>query len=836
MEEHNAGNAIAALKKSLAPRANVKRGGVWKAVAARELVVGDLVNLKLGDIVPADCVLLAGEPLEVDQSALTGESLPSTVHAGQTVYQGSIVKRGELEALVSATGANTFFGKATALVSSVEATGNFQKVLTRVSMFLIAVSLVLVTVILIYLLCNGSGFLDALSISVVILISSIPMAMQVVCSSTMAVGAHHLATKKAIVSRLSAIEELAGMDVLCSDKTGTLTQNKLTLYKPFLIGNVSEDELILTAALAAKRMEEGQDAIDSCVTKSCKDKSLLNRFKEHHFVPFDPISKRTEATVESPDGLVFQVSKGAPQVILAMSANMDLIQESVQHSVNEFAERGYRTLGVARTDDSGRWIMLGLLPLYDPPRIDTAETLRKAGKLGIGVKMITGDQSAIARETSRRLGMGTNIFNTDCFTESISAFEQSRLSDLIEQADGFAEVFPEHKFFIVEQLQLKGHRVGMTGDGVNDAPALKRADIGIAVDGATDAARAAADIVLTDPGLSVIIDAIVVARAIFQRMKNYCIYRIACTLQLLFFFFIAILAVDPNQFAPDHTLPVTNERFFRFPVIAIVVITVLNDGTILTIAYDHVFGGRKPEKWNLPETCVIASILGFVAFLSSILYLVAGLSSMNGNGVFNTWFNLDPLSYGQVITLMYLKVSLSDFMTVFAARTRGWFWERRPGTPLFIAFIVATCAATFTSLFWFLDPLQNSSEHPMASLSAGLVGLTWLYDLIWFMIQDSIKVFAYRFYDKRELMDDADLKHYTQTQKESFALRASIRGSVVDARASLLTKNSFVSAHHSIHGQSIHGHSFLDGKRSAAATPKTVPFRSFGEELLKKAI
>ena len=517
-EEFQAGNAIAALKAQLAIRARVRRDGSWTTAPARELVPGDVIRVRLGDIVPADARLLEGEPVEVDQSALTGESLPVTRGIGETVYSGSIVRRGEIDALIYGTGQNTFFGKTAQLVQQAHTTSHFQRAVLKIGDYLIVLAVVLVVLILGVALFRGDSMTTTLQFALVLTVAAIPVAMPTVLSVTMAVGARLLAAQQAIVSRLVAIEELAGMDMLCSDKTGTLTQNKLTLGDPFPVDGVSAQQIVRSAALASRA--EDQDTIDLAVLGGLEGDPIPNGWQVVHYQPFDPVHKRTEATVKTADGETFRVTKGAPQVILKLAANAARVQPAVEKAINEFAARGFRSLGVARADEQDDWQFLGVLPLYDPPRADSASTIATARQMGVRVKMVTGDQLAIGREIAGQLGLGANILDAAGFGDT-RHHETAQLEESIENADGFAQVFPEHKFHIVDVLQRKGHIVGMTGDGVNDAPALKKADCGIAVSGATDAARAAAAIVLLTPGLSVIIDAIKESRKIFQRMNSY---------------------------------------------------------------------------------------------------------------------------------------------------------------------------------------------------------------------------------------------------------------------------------------------------------------------------
>ncbi|MGP8092732.1 MAG: plasma-membrane proton-efflux P-type ATPase, partial [Candidatus Sulfotelmatobacter sp.] len=503
-EEHQAGNAIAALKAKLAIKAKVKRDGKWITPAARELVPGDVIRVRLGDIVPADVRLLDGDPVEVDQSALTGESLPATRKLGEAVFSGSIIRQGEIDAMVYATGENTYFGKTAQLVQEAHTVSHFQRAVLKIGDYLIILAVTLVVLILAVALFRGDPILSTLEFALVLLVAAIPVAMPTVLSVTMAVGARLLAKKEAIVTRLSAIEELAGVDVLCSDKTGTLTQNKLTLGDPFSVNGIPADQVILDAALASRA--EDKDTIDLAVIGGRKNDQALKGYQVVHFQPFDPVHKRTEATVKAADGKQFQVAKGAPQVILEMATNAGEVKPAVEKAVNEFAARGFRSLGVARADQENKWQFVGVLPLFDPPREQAKATIASARQMGVNVKMVTGDQIAIAQETARQLGLGTDILDASGLGDT-KHHETAQSAAAIEKADGFAQVFPEHKFHIVDVLQQRGHIVGMTGDGVNDAPALKKADCGIAVSGATDAARAAASIVLLASGLSVIIDA-----------------------------------------------------------------------------------------------------------------------------------------------------------------------------------------------------------------------------------------------------------------------------------------------------------------------------------------
>ncbi|MGO9543592.1 MAG: plasma-membrane proton-efflux P-type ATPase [Rhodomicrobium sp.] len=704
-EEHQAGNAIAALKAKLAIKARVRRDGKWISAAARDLVPGDVIRVRLGDIVPADARLLEGDPIEVDQSALTGESLPATRKSGEAVFSGSIVRQGEIGALVYATGANTYFGKTAQLVQEAHTVSHFQRAVLKIGNYLIILAVTLVAVIILVALFRGDPILTTLQFALVLTVAAIPVAMPTVLSVTMAVGARLLAKKEAIVTRLSAIEELAGVDILCSDKTGTLTQNKLTLGDPFSVSGISAGQVILNAALASRA--DDKDTIDLAVLGGLKSDQALKGYEVVHFQPFDPVHKRTEAIVKGKDGKAFKVAKGAPQVILALSANAGEVKPAVEKAINEFAARGFRSLGVARAEGDGQWQFLGVLPLFDPPREDAKTTIATARQMGVSVKMVTGDQLAIAQETAKKLGMGTNILDASGFGDT-KHHETAQLAEAIEKADGFAQVFPEHKFHIVDVLQQRGHIVGMTGDGVNDAPALKKADCGIAVSGATDAARAAAAIVLMTPGLSVIIDAIKESRKIFQRMNGYAIYRIAETLRVLLFMTLAILIFN----------------FYPLTAVMIVMLALLNDGAILSIAYDNVHYKDQPEAWNMPVVLGIATVLGIVGPMAAfgLFYL--------GDRVFH-------LDRPHLQTLMYLMLSVAGHLTIFQTRTRGPFWSIRPAKVLLIAVFGTQTVATLIAVYGLF----------MTPLGWGWALFVWGYALAWFLVTDRVKLLAYRIFD-----------------------------------------------------------------------------------------
>ncbi|KAH7522818.1 hypothetical protein JRO89_XSUnG0101700 [Xanthoceras sorbifolium] len=745
IEENNAGNAAAALMARLAPKAKVLRDGRWSEEDAAELVPGDVISIKLGDIVPADARLLEGDPLKIDQSALTGESLPVTKSPGDGVYSGSTCKQGEIEAVVIATGVHTFFGKAAHLVENTTHVGHFQKVLTAIGNFCIcsiAVGMV-IEIVVIYGL-QQRGYRVGIDNLLVLLIGGIPIAMPTVLSVTMAIGSHRLSQQGAITKRMTAIEEMAGMDVLCSDKTGTLTLNKLTVDKNMIevfAKGVDKDMVVLMAARASRL--ENQDAIDGAIVSMLSDpKEARAGIKEIHFLPFNPTDKRTALTYLDGAGKMHRVSKGAPEQILQLAHNKSDIERKAHAIIDKFAERGLRSLGVARQQvpagnkDSpgGPWEFVALLPLFDPPRHDSAETIRRALDLGVSVKMITGDQLAIGKETGRRLGMGTNMYPSSALLgeNKDAASAALPIDDLIEKADGFAGVFPEHKYEIVRRLQARKHICGMTGDGVNDAPALKKADIGIAVADSTDAARSASDIVLTEPGLSVIISAVLTSRAIFQRMKNYTIYAVSITIRIVLGFMLLTVFWK-----------------FDFPPFMVLVIAILNDGTIMTISKDRVKPSPLPDSWRLSEIFATGVVLGGYLALMTVVFFYATYETNFFTKLFHVrdfnqhHFNMSDEKISadlnaKLASAIYLQVSTISQALIFVTRSRSWSFTERPGFLLVVAFIIAQLIATVISA------TANWKFAGIKSIGWGWTGVIWLFNIVTYLALDPLK-FAVRY-------------------------------------------------------------------------------------------
>ncbi|KAJ1994300.1 hypothetical protein H4R33_000337 [Dimargaris cristalligena] len=735
VEERQAGNAVKALMDALAPQAKVKRNGEWATIEASELVPGDVIGVKLGDIVPADGRMIVANNVSIDQAALTGESLPVGKDKGDEVFSGSTVKQGEAEAVVIGTGTNTFFGRAAKLVQSAgDDIGHLQTVLAKIGNFCIC-SIAVFLVAEIFVMYPGFRFSYRRGIDnlLVLLIGGIPIAMPTVLSVTLAMGAKQLAEHKAIVTRITAIEELAGVTILCSDKTGTLTLNELTIDKGTmkLYSHYSVDDIILLSAYASRI--EHQDAIDTCIVASLPDIKLAREgIEEMDFRPFNPVDKRTEATYRRlSDNTVHRVTKGMSSVILNLCTRNKTEEQIKQMTldVDEFANRGLRALAVAYEEvpdgtaegEGTGFELIALLPIYDPPRHDTKETIDRAQELGVKVKMVTGDQLAIAKETGRRLGMGDVMFNTKVLkTGPPPGSGWQDVDQMVLEADGFAGVYPEHKYEIVERLQNMGHLTAMTGDGVNDAPALAKANVGIAVADASDAARSAADIVLTEPGLSVIIDAINGSRQIFQRMRNYAIYTCSVTIRIVVGFSIMVFAFK-----------------FDFPPFMVLILAILNDGTIMTISKDRVSPSRHPNHWNLFEIFTYAIVYGVYLALSTLIFYTVILKS----DLFQRLFGLehfDDNNDWRLHSIIYLQVSTISQALIFVTRSHGFSYFERPSVILMVAFILAQMVATFIAVYanWGFTHIEGCGWH--------WAGVTWVWNMIWYVPLDFIK-FGVRF-------------------------------------------------------------------------------------------
>lgn len=764
-QEHRALNALKALKQRMTVEIIVLRDGAFTTIPARELVPGDVVKLRIGNIVPADVQLLQGDYLLIDQSALTGESLPVSKKVNEAAYASTIVKQGEMLAVVVNTGAHTNFHTVVALVAkaSLEERSHFQKMVIRIGDFLIVMTIALVVLIVMVALFRHEHFLEIARFALVLTVASIPVALPAVLSVTMAVGAMNLARRKAIVSKLTAIEELAGVDVFCSDKTGTLTKNEMHVAEPVVREGVQERDLFLVAALASK--PENRDPIELPIFHYIDEHFPDLDWKSYGqttFTPFDPIRKRTEAQIEKGEER-FIAMKGAAQVLLEMARLPDDDAQRINRTVDQLAAKGYRTLAVGRRRGTAPLELLGLIPLYDPPRDDSKEVIADMQRHGLEVKMVTGDNLAIAREIGGLLGLKPRTMRSDQLSgtagnellalsavlsaaiyqrlkpevshkeaqhfaaevmKSVGVMYDTRLLEreflhthesaiveMIESVDIFAEVVPEDKYRIVATLQKAGHIVGMTGDGVNDAPALKKADCGIAVSNATDAARAAASIILTAPGLGVINEAVKQARITFERMKSYSIFRIAETIRIILFLTFSIVVFN----------------FYPITALMIILLALLNDIPILAIAYDNTRVDMKPVRWNMPEMLTVSSVLGIAGVIAS--FLLFYLLKEKG------------FSDDMIRSMLFLKLIVAGHSTLYITRAQGWFWRRPwPAPLLFGATFGTEIIGTLIAVYGFL----------ITPIGWTYALWLWAYALVWFVFNDAVKIGAYRLLRQRQ--------------------------------------------------------------------------------------
>lgn len=712
IQEFKAGNAIAALKEKLALKAQVLRDGQWQEVEAKNLVPGDIIRVKLGNVIPADIKLISGEYLSVDQAALTGESLPVDKKVGESAFSGTVAKKGEMVGLVIATGMNTFIGKTAKLVDSAKTVSHFQEAVLRIGRFLIYTTLIICAIILTILLireAHSTATHDTIGQIVifilVIIIAGIPVALPAVLSVTLAVGAHKLAKMKAIVSKLVSIEELANMNVLCSDKTGTLTKNELTVGDIQVHGAKDAEEVLLIASLASE--SDGDDVIDKTIINKLQNKDALKSYTIEKYLPFDPVKKSSESIVKGADGQSFHTCKGAPQVILDMAKPDENLKQSIVKAIDELASKGFRTLGVAKSSPDGNtWQFLGLIPLFDPPRDDTLDTIKHIRDLEVSIHMITGDNVAIARELASKLELGGNIISIEDVLKQKGDIKNAH--EELKKGDGFAQVFPEHKFEIIKAFQENKDIVGMTGDGVNDAPALKQADIGIAVSGATDAARSAADLILTEAGLHTIYNAIEEARRIFGRMKSYAMYRISETCRLLFFLLASMIVFDDK--------PLT--------AVMIILIALLNDIPIMSIAYDNMEVKKEPVIWRMKEVYTISIGLALVGVISTFgLYWI-------GERIWN-------FTFYQARTLAFLAILCGGNLTIYLMRNEGALWSRPlPNWKFLIATWFSLIVGTLVSVY-------GLGTQDFIGIGWKYVIYSWIYILIWYIICFLTKLLLY---------------------------------------------------------------------------------------------
>ncbi|ORY69794.1 plasma membrane H+-ATPase [Pseudomassariella vexata] len=755
-QEKQAADVVASLKGDIAMKARVIRNGSEQEIRARELVPGDIIIIEEGHVVPGDARLICeydnpqgqaqyeaelsaqditsprkekfseeeeeGVPhighaiVAVDQSSITGESLAVDKYMTDTVYYTTGCKRGKAYGIVTAGAPASFVGKTASLVQGAKDSGHFKAIMNSIgtSLLVLVVFWILVAWIggfyrNLHIALPSESSTNLLHYALILLIIGVPVGLPVVTTTTLAVGAAYLAKEKAIVQKLTAIESLAGVDILCSDKTGTLTANQLSVREPFVMEGVDINWMMAVAALASSHNIKALDPIDKITILTLqrypKAKDMISEgWKTEKFTPFDPVSKRITAVVTH-QGVRYTCAKGAPKAVLALTDCTEEQAQLFREKATEFARRGFRSLAVAVQEEDGPWEMLGMISLFDPPRSDTAQTIAEAQALGLQVKMLTGDAIAIAKETCRMLALGTKVYNSDKLLHSDMV--GTSVHDLCERADGFAEVFPEHKYQVVEMLQQRGHLTAMTGDGVNDAPSLKKSDCGIAVEGATEAAQAAADIVFLAPGLSTIVSAIKISRQIFQRMKAYIQYRIALCLHLEIYLVTSMVIINETIRAD-----------------LIVFLALFADLATIAVAYDNAHFEKRPVEWQLPKIWIISVILGTLLAIGT--WILRGTLWLPDGGVIQ--------NYGGVQGILFLQVSLTENWLIFV--TRGF--ETSPSWQLVSAIFGVDVLATLFCVFgWFSggagEPSSPASINPKLSDNGATdivtIVVVWIYSI-----------------------------------------------------------------------------------------------------------
>jgi H+-transporting ATPase len=702
-QQEKANSALALLKQKLSVTTRVKRDGEWKTVPARDLVPGDVIRLRAGDFVPADVRVLEGD-VEVDQSAVTGESLPVARRTDDLLLSGSVARRGEVTGGVVSTGTRTQFGRTVQLVQMARPKLHVEEVITKVVRWLFVMVGIALTIAVVVALLHGVSLADMLPLTAILLVSTIPVALPTMLAISMALGSLELSRKGVLLTRLDAVEDAATVDVVCVDKTGTLTLNKLAITEVVAARGHEAADVIRYGALASQ--EANQDPIDLAFIAAVKDKGIsLSGYRQRAFVPFDPATKHTEATVER-KGQRFRVLKGAVPAIFALCRNSPQQLKEAARDAENLSARGYRVIAVAKGTTSANTGLVGIAALLDPPRADSSTFISELKELGISVKMLTGDALPIAKEVAANLGLGANISR---MSELRGTAKKGERLQGAESRDGFAEISPEDKYLIVRSLQEERHVVGMTGDGVNDAPALRQAEVGIAVSSATDVAKSAASAVLTVEGLEGILDLVKVGRRAYQRVVTWTVNKIIRTFMRVMFIVTAFLLTG----------------FYVVSTFHMVLLLFLGDFVTLTISTDNVRYSRKPETWDIRGLVKVGVVYGAVIVPESLLLVYIGLG----------WFGLGS-NIAQLQTFVFVWLTLADYSTVLVVRERRHFWESRPSRPLLVAILLDIGIVLFISVF----------GMPMvASIPLLLFSTILVYALVAsLLLNDFIKVFLAR--------------------------------------------------------------------------------------------
>ena len=675
-QEQQATRAVKALKQKLQLQTRALRDGSWSTISAAGLVPGDIIRVRSGDLVPADLKIIDTE-LTVDQSAITGESMPLEKKKSDLIFSGSLIRKGEATGVVTSTGVHTYFGKTTQLVQLAKPKLHMETVITGLMKWLLVLVISLLAIAFVISWIRGINLLDVLSLALILLVSAIPVALPTMFTVTMAIGSLELAKKGVLVTRLSASEDAALMDVLCVDKTGTLTLNLLNVADVLEFGKYKKDDAILFGALASQRAN--QDPIDIAFLTAAQDKNLpLAEFTPREFIPFDPSTRRTEAVLER-NGKKIRVAKGAVTVIAPLAGIMGKDFAALEVQMETFASKGYRIIAVGVSYQDRSFELAGLVALYDKPRPDSAKMIEKLRGLGISVKMLTGDSLPIAKQVAAEVNLGNKVIRTPELKET-SSKDAIAAVEIAEHSDGFAEIYPEGKYQIVRALQAKKHVVGMTGDGINDSPALKQAEVGIAVSNATDVAKGAASVVLTEPGLTNIFSLVISGRMIYQRILTWIFNKIVKTFQIVVFVVLAFLFTG----------------LFVINAFQVVLLLFLVDFVTISLATDNVRPSQRPETWNIASLLKASIVLGIFVVAESFGLLYIGI----------TYLELSNIA--QLNTFVFDMLLFGGLFTIFVVRERGNFWKSKPSCLLLGAIVVDIVVSSLISIIGIpgLVPIQ----------------------------------------------------------------------------------------------------------------------------------
>ena len=701
-EEFKADNTLELLKNKLSVNVNVQRDNEWKKLPSKFLVPGDIIRVRMGDIIPADCLIIEGDYLSVDQSMLTGESLPVDKNKGSTLFSSSTVREGEATALVLKTGKNTSFGKTADLVRIAGGKMHLENDILRLLKYLIYIDLLLIVSVFITSYLSHINLLTIVPFSLLILLASVPVGLPAAFTVAMAYGTERLSSKNILVTKLEAIEEASTMNVVCLDKTGTITSNQLSVSEPFGYGKFSMEDVLFYGAIASKR--EDNDEIDNAIIEGLKKydtKNLELDYKLIKFIPFSPSTKISQADILL-NGKKMSAIKGFPEIVIKKCGLDASETKKINAKIKEMSLKGYRTIAVAaRLSDKKAWDFVGIVPLNDKPREDSKKLIEELKGLGIKTKMLTGDNIDTAKEIAKEVGIGDKILDV----KTLEGLDEKTLSKLIIEHDGFAGVFPKDKYTIVKTLQDAGYHVGMTGDGVNDAPALKQAEVGIAVSNATDVAKSAATIVLTSPGIEPIVNAVKESRSIFERMISYTLNKVTRIFQIAFFLSIAFIIL----------------RFLPIKAVQLILMIFLNDIGSIALSTDKESYSKKPDSWDIKAIFYASILFGIMVIFEVSILAYFGLF----------YFHLNHASFE---TFLFVAFMFSIEALLLSIRSRKRFFHSRPSIPVLLQIILAI---TITAIIAYFGVLM-SSINPYYILFIGVVAVLFL------VITDYIKVFAYK--------------------------------------------------------------------------------------------